>query len=275
MEAAAMREHRMTWAAVERIAEGLGERDTAIVESVARVRVLTGSQLSRLHFADLAPAHRDRTRRRVLARLVSLRVLATLDRRIGGVRAGSAGLVFALGTAGQRLLVLLEAGDPDVAGRLRHPGTPTVRFLRHSLAVSELYVRLVEQAQGGALGLVAFRAEPAAWWLDGSGTWVKPDAYLVVARADLEDAWAVEADQATESLPTLRRKLMGYLELVDRGASGPDGRGLPRVLVTVPDEPRAAALRELIVTLPDPAQQLFAVTLHERAVPFITEVLRE
>ena len=39
-------------------------------------------------------------RRRVLGRLVQARVLGTLERRIGGVRAGSQGLVFFLDVAG-------------------------------------------------------------------------------------------------------------------------------------------------------------------------------
>src|SRR5262245_62962246 len=101
-----MAERRVTWAAVRRIAEGLSERDRAILADVARVRVLSGRQVERLHFADLAGQHRDRTRRRVLERLTALQLLTTLERRIGGVRAGSAGLVFALGAAGQRLLTL-------------------------------------------------------------------------------------------------------------------------------------------------------------------------
>src|SRR5438067_10964214 len=95
--------HRLTWSAVERIADSLSERDRAILSDVAKVRVLTGWQLERLRFADLAPAHRDRGRRRVLARLAELQILATLERRIGGARPGPAALLFVLGPAGQLL----------------------------------------------------------------------------------------------------------------------------------------------------------------------------
>lgn len=268
-----MRERRVTGAAVQRIAAGLSERDRAILADVGRVRVLTGRQVERLHFAELAGRHRDRTRRRVLERLTSLQLLATLERRIGGVRAGSAGLVFALGPAGQRLLDLETSYG--VNGRVRQPGTPTERFLAHNLVVAELYVTLVETARIGDLVLVDFRAEPGCWWRDSEGEWIKPDAFVVISSGDVEDAYAVEVDQATESVPTLRRKLMVYLNLAATEERGPGGGPLPRVLVTVPDDRRLAVVRELVRSLPEPAGQLLAVTTHERTVGFMAEMLRE
>lgn len=270
-----MREHRMTWAAAERIAEGLSERDQAIADTVTRVRVVTGRQLERLHFAGLQGMHRDRTRRRVLARLTDLQVLTTLDRRIGGARAGSAGLVFALGVVGQRLATLLPHRDSATPERVRRPGTPTDRFLKHSLAVSELYVRLVELARHQHFTLAAFHAEPACWWQDSTGNWIKPDAYVCLETSDLTDSWAIEVDQATESPSTLRRKLSVYLQLVERGDTGPDGDVLPRVLITVPDERRRTIIHELIQELPDPAMRLFMVVLHADAARFMIEILRE
>lgn len=212
---------RVTGARVAGIARELSERDRAILADVGRVRVLTGRQVERLHFAELTGRHRDRTRRRVLERLVRLQLLDTLERRVGGVRAGSAGLVFALGPAGQRLLEL----DHGTGARIRRPGTPTPRFMIHNLAVAELYVGLVEAARSGAFSLVDFRAEPACWWRDAEGTWVKPDAFVVVASGEVEDCWAVEVDQATESLPTLRRKLKVYLDLVASGGARAGWRG--------------------------------------------------
>lgn len=267
-----MRERRLTGAAVARIAAGLSDRDRAILTDVGRVRVLTGKQVERLHFAELGGAHRDRTRRRVLERLVSLQLLATLKRRIGGVRAGSAGLVYSLGPAGQRLLAL-QAGLSDLRTRL--PGTPTDRFLLHNLAVAELYVGLTEASRSGGLTLVDYRAEPSCWWRDSEGEWIKPDAYAVIGAGDIEDSWAIEVDQATESLPTLRRKLKVYLDLVQREDRGPGGGPLPRVLITVPDDRRLSHVRELVRTLPEPAEALFAAVLHARAVPRIVRVLRE
>lgn len=222
-----MGERRVTGAAVRAIAAGLSERDLGILADVARVRVLTGRQVERLRFAELEGRHRDRTRRRVLERLVSLQLLVTLERRIGGVRAGSAGLVYALGPVGQRLLDL----DVDTTReRVRRPGTPTERFMIHNLAVAELYASLTEASRAGALTLVDYRAEPASWWRSVEGEWIKPDAYAVVSAGEVEDHWAVEVDNATESLPTIRRKLVTYLDLAQSGKRGPHGGLLPRVL---------------------------------------------
>lgn len=265
-----MREHRITWAAAERVGEALSERDWAILGDVDRCRVLTGAHLERLHFHDLSVAHRDRTRRRVLARLTNLAVLTPLERRIGGARAGSSGLVFALGLAGQRL-----RNRDEHLERSRQPHTPTVRFLRHNLAVSELYVRLVERARSGGLNLLTFRAEPDAWWSDDAGGWVKPDAYLVVSRSNVEDNWTVEIDMATESLPTVQRKLRVYLDLADRGLSGPDDTPLPRVLIAAVDERRVATLQVLIDSLPAPANDLFVVTTTALAPTCIEDALRD
>ena len=63
-----------------------------------------GKQLERLHFTELSGASGPVVRRRVLGRLVRWEVLTTLERRIGGVRAGSSGLVYALNIAGKRLV---------------------------------------------------------------------------------------------------------------------------------------------------------------------------
>jgi hypothetical protein len=263
---------RVTGARVAGIARDLSERDKAILDDVGRVRVLTGRQVERLHFAELVGRHRDRTRRRVLERLVGLGLLIPLERRIGGVRAGSAGLVFALGPAGQRLTAVQDTG---IGARVRKPGTPTARFMIHNLAVAELYVGLVEAARAGAFSLTDFRAEPACWWRDAEGTWVKPDAFVVVGAGEVEDSWAIEVDQATESLPTMRRKLRVYLDLVANEERGPGGGVLPRVLVTVPDEGRLWAVRELVRGLPEPGGELVVVTTHEEAIERIAEALKE
>lgn len=269
---------RVTGAAVERAAERLGERDWQIMAELQRLRVATAVQLERLCFRDLAGVHRDRSRRRALARLVSLGVLATLNRRIGGVRAGSSGLVFTLDVLGVRLVQSRGAHQQsDGAGRVRsrHPTTPTERFLRHSLAVSELYVELVEAAHApSGLSLLRFDAEPACWWPDSFGGLVKPDGLLVLATADVADAWALEVDRATESLPTLRRQFARYLELLERGEGGPTGP-LPRVLVTVPDDKRLSAVQAVVQAMPDSAHGLIHSSRQDTAVRYLLDRLYE
>lgn len=285
----------VTQDAAEQLAGRLSARDQAILRDLARVRVLTGDQLSRLHFHDLSPGSQDRTRRRVMARLSEHQLTATLDRTIGGVRSGSAGHTYSLGLAGKRVLPLLgpdihidrsapsssrstwvgdemgKSAKPD--GRPRTPTTSGTLFLAHSLAIAELYVVLRQHERAHDLTLTSFAAEPATWYPDGRGGLLKPDAYTRIQHGDIEDCWWIEVDRATESIPTLKRKLLAYVDFARAGQLGPDGI-MPRVLVTVPHDHRLTAVRDLVEALPDPAQQLILPTLHDQAAGTMINILR-
>lgn len=258
---------------LDELRERLSARDWAIMESLARVRCLSGGQLERLHFATLSERTQGPRRRTVLARLTRWRVVATLERRIGGVRGGSSGLIFTLDTAGQRLLDHRLANDTGQAMSPRRPWTPGQLFVRHTLAVSELYVTLAEQARHDGFHLVRFDAEPACWWPNGLGGKLKPDAYIVLGTNTVTDYWWCEADLSTESLPTVKRKLTGYLNFAQRYGRGPDDV-LPRVLMTMPNQARLAAIRQLMARLPHPAASLLHITVQEDAARYLVEILR-
>jgi hypothetical protein len=83
---------------------------------------------------------------RVLKRLVDWHILLPLPRRVGGSLRGSARLAYALDTAGERLLRLRRNLRRDEE-RIRRPGTPGERFVQHTLAVTELFVQLVERSR--------------------------------------------------------------------------------------------------------------------------------
>jgi Replication-relaxation len=254
----------MSTARLDWLRERMSAREWAVMGDVARLRLVTGAQLERLHFDRLEGASRAVVRRRVLGRLVQLRVLATLERRIGGVRAGSAGLVYGLDVSGKRLVA--------AGARPRRPSVPSVRFVRHVLAVAELYVSLVEQARDGGLRLDSFKAEPACWWPDGRGGVLKPDGYAAVASPEHVDHWWLEVDLATEHLPTLKRKLVAYLEFWSDGQLGPDDV-MPRVLVAVPDAKRYSELVRLIHQLPPEAENLFVVAVAKDATDNVMRCL--
>lgn len=253
-------------ARVDYLREALSEREWAVVRDVARLRLATGTQLERLRFADLADTSRPVVRRRVLGRLVEARVLATLERRIGGVRAGSSGLIYALNAAGKRLMA--------IEGRPARPGIPGERHVRHVLAIGQLYVDLVELDRAGQFVLEQFAAEPASWWSDGQGGRLKPDAYVLVASDEHRDHWWVEVDLATEHLPTLKRKLMTYLDFYNRGQLGPGGI-MSWVLVTVPDAKRCSDVVRMIHQLPPQAAELFTVAIHNDAADAIMRTLHQ
>ena len=131
------------------------------MDTIGRLRLATGAQLERLHFTDLSSTCPSRIRRRVLHCLTSWRILATLPRRVGGIRAGSTGLVHTLDTAGAWFIRLqaTNAGH-NTPRRATQPGAA---FTGHTLAVTELYVQLVEHARAGAFRVAVFDAEPACW----------------------------------------------------------------------------------------------------------------
>ncbi|MEU8944245.1 replication-relaxation family protein [Streptomyces sp. NPDC048489] len=274
-----MTSERLSAAAIERHAARLSERDCAIILDLVRVRVLTGSQLTRLHFHDLAPNSRDRVRRNVLSRLISIGFVAALERQIGGVRAGSQGLIYTLDAGGQRALPHIQAGQGiEPTRRARKPRTPGERFLLHTLDVSELYVQLTEAQRLGKLILAEYRAEYDAHFPNGAGGLLKPDAYAVLRRGDYEDSWWIEVDRGTEDVETtLRRKLLGYIDFATAGGLGPDGV-MPRVLLTLyrPKRlaERLAAVQDLLRRLPEPAERLVHTVLFSDATPLLVETIR-
>lgn len=257
---------------IEKIAQRLSTRDTQIVDTIHRLRLATGAQLERLHFTDLNPTCRSRVRRRVLHRLVSWRILATLPRHVGGIRAGSTGLIYHLDTAGAWLMRLQAAtAGHNAPRRATQPGAA---FTSHTLAVTELYVQLVEHARAGAFRVATFEAEPACWWPDEAGGHLKPDAHTLLATDRYQDTWWIEVDQATETLPRLRKKLQSYMDFQRRGGIGPAGV-LPRVLITTPTKQRCAAVNGVITGLPPPADQLFHVAAHEAAADLLIHTLTQ
>jgi hypothetical protein len=140
--------------------------------------------------------------------------------------------------------------------------------------VSEMYTALTEQLGRSEAELAIFAAEPTSWWPDGLGGCLKPDAYLALDGPLGRDHWWIEADRATESLPTIRRKLDTYLSFLERGQLGP-GNVMPRVLLATITPARQAALAHLVHQLPSPAEQLFGITTEQGAVPYLFSTLSQ
>ncbi len=251
---------RLTAGRLAAINVRLSDRDQRVLELVARFRLASGVQLARLFWPEGTPQTRARLSRHGLARLVSMEVLATLTRRVGGVRAGSSGHVFALGPAGQRLV--------NTAKRSRSVYTPGERHLAHTLAVTELYVQLTEAQRWGLVQLLAFEPEPICWrsyaWAWGARLTLKPDAALTLAAGAYELAWLIEVDRATESLTTICRKAQRHIHYHRSGAARAAGGLAPRVAWIVPDQARAEAITGALSRLPA-HDRLFVVMTAEDA----------
>lgn len=250
--------------------EELTPRYTTPLPHLARVRLLTGVQLDRLLAdPDTPPQTTARVRRRIMTRLAGLGLVSMLARRVGGVRAGSAGHVYALTSAGHAFLALANGEPPP--GRIRHAATPGPLFLAHALTISGIYVDLIEHSRKHGFQVATFATEPHCWHPTGGGGYLRPDAYAVLRTRTHADYWWLEVDQATESPRRLRAKARRYTDFLTSGGVGPHGFG-PNVLVTAPDFERAHVITRAM-TSDDSAA--ITVTTHHQAAQCITTELRQ
>jgi hypothetical protein len=260
---------------IDELASWLSERDYGILRSVAEHQFLTVKQIEALHFADHSPTSGARIARRTLARLRDHRLLATLNRRIGGVRAGSAGLVHYVDVVGDRLL-------RGRSGRqARRSYEPSPRFLNHRLAIADVHVALVKATRRGQLQLVECELEPSSWrhftGLGGAHLTVRPDMYLETAAnpdSDLVRAWFIEVDLGTESVPTLLKKCRDYEAYRQSGIEQAHG-GFPPVIWTVTHrdpiraERRRRDLEKAIEHSRTLTPELFRIIAPEQLVPLL------
>jgi hypothetical protein len=254
-----MSRRNLTATAYRELAAQLTSRDLDVIKYIADLRFVTGSQLARLCF-NLGddPTVSARAARRALLRLVRLGALDRLPRQVGGVRAGSAGYVYALGLGGQRLAV--EHGwQPE--RRTRRSLIPGTLFVRHALQVAELHTRLVEADRSGSFELLELTGEPACWrsfgGIAGQRQRLKPDSYLRLGLGKFEDSYFIEVDRGTEGSRALDRQLRLYVAYHGSGAEQAKRGVFPRVLWLAPDKRRVSVIEDGVWRLGTEAQALF------------------
>ncbi len=257
---------RLSEAKASYVMDRLGHRDLDIVSTLGTVRVASASQLERIHFTDSTPLSNARSCRASLARLARWRVLARLDRRVGGVRSGSAGYVYALDAVGQRVTERERASG----GRFRRPWTPSAPFVDHALAVTELYVRLLEVARRDEMQLLGFEAEPTCWRAFtgpvGERVVLKPDAFVRLGVREFEESAFVEVDRGTESTTALGAKFERYRAYWSSGREQRERGVFPRVLWLVPNGRRRDQLIDVAGRQPADAWRLFRIARFDEAV---------
>ena len=227
-----------------------------------RLRFLTAGQLARLHFWPIPqPVTRARRAQRTVRRLAEQGLLVRCQRRVGGVRAGSSGFTYAPSAEAVRLTDYLVGRG---MARARGPIEPGTTFLDHTVAVNEVYVRLVEEDRRGDCELLSHEAEPGCWrrFLGpiGEAIDLRPDAFVALGAGELELRSFIEVDRGREGITALRRKLTRYVEYWRSGAEQQAYGVFPRVLWQVDMARRAEVLRRLVAQLPPPARTLFVVT---------------
>jgi len=243
---------------LERTREGLSDRDWQVVRLVSAHRYLTTRQVEGFcfsgHASELTAA---RVCRRVLKRLKEQRIVEPLERRIGGVRAGSASFVWQLGPVGHRLVS---------SGTRKRSFEPSALFLGHSRTVAEAHLALVRADRGQSLTLDHAETEPGCWrpysGLGGSREVLKPDLYIVTvdpSDPDYELRWFVEIDCGTENPKRLLDKCQRYLDYAATGIEQQSG-GFPLVVWVMSDETAVGRLRAAIDAHLGPNREVFRVT---------------
>lgn len=247
-----------------RLRQELSERDLAIVDQVADLRLMSTLQIQAVHFGPTrhaSDATATRTCRRVLERLVEDRLLLRLQRRIGGLRAGSAAYIYALSPVGQRVI--------ELDGPRRRLREPSVFFVDHTLAIGQLVVELTMAANDLRFELLAIEPEPHCWrrFTSLSGPQVlRPDLFVALGVGDYEHRWFIEIDRGHESLPVVIRKCHHYDAYYQIGAEQAAHGAYPRVCWVVLDERRAGRLRRAIASARGLTERLFTVTTNEGAI---------
>lgn len=250
---------------LDSLRDDLSGRDIAIVRQVADLKLMSARQIEAVHFTlnDHATAlTAARSARRVLERLVRDRLLMRLSRRVGGIRAGSASYVYAIGPVGQRII-----GNNEARVRFREPsGT----FARHTLAVTQIVVDLTVESRARRIDLLGLQPEPTCWRATsgpmGASSTLRPDLFASIGVGDFEHRWFIEVDLGSEHLPTLIRKCAAYEAYYRSGQEQHKHGVFPRVLWIMHEDARADRLRGAVEGDAHLSSALFTVTTTKHAM---------
>lgn len=261
---------RISSSQLNSIISTLTPRDLDLVYCSNRLRLVTGAQLERAFWPGGTHAQ-ARACRRALARLTEWRVLDRLDRRVGGVRAGSSGYCYFLGPTGHRIL----ARQGFTSKRLVEPGD---RFVSHTLAIAEVVTQLHEAQMAGDLDVIEVQTEPTCWrgfiGAMGARVVVRPDLFCRIGSGAYEDRWFLEIDMSTESRSTLAAKAKRYVRHYRSGSEQRDHGVYPRVVWAAPDGRRIEVIEDAIHTLSPEAQRLFVVVTQSELVDYLQHEAR-
>lgn len=261
---------RLSRQQLEEAATRLSDRDREILRAVQRYRYLLTGQIQRLYFTEsTTPAAAHRAAARALQRLKDLGLLTHLARRIGGVRAGSGGLVWRLTHAGERLLYM----ETHTLTPTKRFAEPSPYFLAHTLAVTEIAVQLTELCrEQRTLKLTALQPEPECWRTFseyGTITALKPDLFAVTVFGQYEDRWFIEVDLDTESPTKIIGKCEKYHKYYRTGLEQEETGVFPLTVWIVPTLERKEKLIARIREAFDKQPKLFAVITNDELAHLI------
>jgi hypothetical protein len=264
------RRRRITANRLDLVAGGLTDRDRAVLDVLAVVGVAATDQLARIVFGDAISDTAGRLARRSLQRLRRDGLVRRFEDRAWDRRAGAPGYVHALTGSGLRLV----GGDSGPGAGQRRAWRPTYQFLTHRLAITELYVKLVEQERAGGPRVLEFAAEAAAarsFSGPGGTKRLLPDALVRLAADGVEVSNFIEVDKGTETRATIMRKAQNYRTYELTGDEIRRHGVMATVLFVVSNPERARVIQRLIHGLDPDLRELFAVALEADTVRVLSE----
>ena len=240
----------------------LSERDFDILISLRNAKYLLTHQIQRLHFSE-SPTHATaiRATANAMRKLKGYGLVRHFHRPVGGIRAGSSSYIWYLTEAGQRLL---DLKNKDEQPRRSHRYLePSYLHVKHTLAISECYVQLVEiDRHHRKITLKDIQWEPECWRpyrKDSRDLVLKPDILAVVNNGGYEDRWFIEIDLATEAMPVVIDKCKRYYHYYQTGIEQKKYKVFPITVWIVPDERRKQLMTDTIKETFNSAAKLFVV----------------
>jgi hypothetical protein len=253
---------------VLRLRESLSPRDIAVIDQVRDLKLMSGAQIQAVHFPLLDHATADaaaRASRRVLRRLTGTGLLVRLDRRVGGIRGGSAGFVYGIAPLGHRLL--------DGDGPRRRFREPSATFVHHTLAITQVAVDLIERQRAKDLDILRLEPEPRCWrsFASLAGTQlVRPDLFVALGAGEFEHHWFIEMDLGTETIARRIVKCKQYEAYYRSGQEQTAHELFPRVLWIVPTAQLAAQLQHVVASTRGLTPGLFETTTPDVALAHLS-----
>ena len=268
------RQKRISRLQLMALREKLSARELQILGTLQEYHFVSSQQIQRLYFTDgsSAPAN-SRAANRALKRLGEYGVIAHLDRRIGGWKAGSAAQVWHLTEPGERLLRL------NAAEKLprKRPEEPSPQFLDHTLAVTECAVALICQHRDEAEHAPnQHRIEPErkiekivpypayTFSYGGKTSTLKPDLYVVIQGPDYHDHYFLEMVRSLDPLSKLLRKAQAHLNAYKSNELYRQLKIQPYVVWVMPDKREMEAFTAAILEEMPEARRFFRIILAEQ-----------
>ena len=247
----------------------LTKRDYEVLSLLNGCRYATTRQLVELYFRENKPKTATRRANLLTKKLTNLGLIHHLERRIGGVRAGSGSYIWHITHKGIKVLREIE---PNVKLKLKNHYEPTQHHLKHQLFVTQLFVELTALHLDQKIFLEDFSFEPKCWrsftTLFSHFT-LKPDVFAKLTVGDFEDAYFFEVDNTTEHLGRVIAKCKQYVAYFNTGIEQRENEVFPLVVWAVPDEKRKLAILNRIKDDLDAYWELFEVVTLEEFSDFI------